>query len=203
MSVLENAWNEMIHWESEKRFHPDSEEEIQCFLYFSMLNQVQSAINIKPKYTTGKPDKLSFQNGKNIVGDMHFPDLLLGDNEIVVEIKFAKGDLKRKSGLYNKCKIDIVKMKKFHSNKKRYFLLFDSDSKNCFIDDFQLNELQNLDRDCKIFFYPNHLSTNKNKVRSRKAIDTMKKSGIDFKKLGTDNAKKAMNFIEVKNTDEK
>ena len=192
-NIIKTSWQNLIEWIEEGKLKPDNEEEIQCFLYHQFILQTKTALVIKPKPSWDKPDKLKFDNGKLIKGDWHFPDFILGNGEVIIEIKFARGDNKRKSILYRHCKSDIEKMKKYHTNRKRYFILIDDNPNNCFIDAFQLNELKSIDDKCKILYYPLTLSNNLRKESSRKSVQTMRENGVDFENLGRENANKAIN----------
>lgn len=190
--ILESAWEELKEWKSSGKLNPENEEEIQCFLYYSMLKKTDDANFIKPKYISDKPDKLRFIKGKREVGNMHFPDFVLGGNELVVEIKFVTGVCKT-AGTFKKCKDDVSKMLENHPNSERCFILFNNSDGECFLDGHQFNELQLVDPACKILIYPEKLSKNPRKEIARRAVKTMRGGGLDFHELGKENAKKAMN----------
>jgi hypothetical protein len=192
--VLLTGWKELIEWVESGRIDPENEEEIQCFLYYSMVKQLGSALHVKPKYTTDKPERLKFVEGKLDVGNMHFPDFVLGSNtEIVVEIKFARSNDRRRGSVYSGCKKDIRKMLEHHKTSKRYFILYETGTEHIFLDQHQYNELQAIDEQCKILIYPSSLTTDtKGKRRARKAIKTMRSRGLDFSEKGKRSAQKAI-----------
>jgi len=43
LRALESAWDEMIVWAKDKRFIPENEEDIQCFLYRGIVNQLRTS----------------------------------------------------------------------------------------------------------------------------------------------------------------
>jgi hypothetical protein len=179
---------------SEGKFSPQNEEDIQCFLYHGLVKELDTAIGIRPKATSGKPSKLTFHGGKLLVGNMHFPDLVLGFDEqnpdVVAEIKFRRAT---RSTFYAGCKRDIEKMKRHHDSRVHYFVLFDANPKHVFLDAHQRDELQSLSSaKCRILHYPLELNTSPLKARSRRAIETMRLAGVDFTALGTENARKAV-----------
>ena len=158
------------------KFRPENEEDIQCFLYHGLILELGTAIGIKPKPTTAKPEKPVVKGVVNF-GDMHFPDIMLGNDELVVEIKFARNG----SVPYQKCRDDITKMNKYHPNALRYFILYDKSADHIFLDEHQLNELQELARDkcaegreCRILRHPEKLNPSPVKAWGRKAWETMK-----------------------------
>jgi hypothetical protein len=191
-SILESAWEELKGWKRSDKLNPENEEEIQCFLYYSMLKKADDANFIKPKYITDKPDKLRFIKGKLEVGNMHFPDFVLGGGELVAEIKFVTG-VSNTAGVFKKCKDDISKMLESHPNSKRCFILFNNSANECYLDKHQYNQLQGIDPACKILIYPESLSENPLKERARKIVEDMRRRGVNFSELGRKNAEKAMN----------
>ena len=83
MQALEYAWLELIEWKEDKRFTPENEESIQCFLYRGIVNYLGSAVGVRSKPTHGKLGE----------GDMNFPDFVLGEpKQVIVEIKYARGN---------------------------------------------------------------------------------------------------------------
>jgi hypothetical protein len=178
-AALVNAWEHLLKWAKEGKFRPTNEEDIQCFLYHGLVMELGTAVGIKPKPTITRAEKKGL-GGPVKSGDMHFPDLTLGDNEVVVEIKFARGGLVP----YQKCKDDILKMNAHHLGACRYFLLYDSSPNHVFLDHFQLEELKQLARldcsegmECRVLYYPQDLNPSPVKQRGRKAWDTMRCKG--------------------------
>lgn len=197
--AFDASWLQLIEWVNQGRFDPQNEEDIQCFLYHGLVQQLGTAIGIRPKATTGKPEKLMFQKGKLLVGDMHFPDFLLGSDEsnpdVVVEIKFHRG---MRSTFYAGCKRDLEKLKRHHDNRIHYFVLFDAHPEYVFLDSHQSEELRGLSsKNCKILHYPPKLNTSPLKEKARRAIQTMRLAGVDFKVLGTNNARKAVKGVKT------
>ena len=122
--ALLESWMELLEWVRLKKLKPKNEEDIQCFLYYGLVRRLGDATLVKPKRTTGKPPKLAFSKGKLLVGDMHFPNLLLGkDGEIVIEIKFMREQ--RARSIFSGYKSAIEKMRKHHIQQKRFFILYD------------------------------------------------------------------------------
>ena len=199
VKAFDASWQHLIEWVAQGKFDPKNEEDIQCFLYHGLVQHLGTAIGIRSKATTGKPEKLKFQEGKLLVGDMHFPDFLLGSDEsnpeVVVEIKFHRAT---RSTFYAGCKRDIEKLKCHHDNRIHYFVLFDAHPEYVFLDSYQFNELQGLSsKNCRILHYPPELNTSPLKEKARKAIQTMRRAGLDFIELGTNNAKKAVRGVKT------
>lgn len=189
--VVREAWDELLLWVDEKRLKPENEEEIQCFLYYGIVKRIGDATLVKPKPTTNKPDKLKFSEGKLLTENMHFPDLVLGaGGEVIIEIKFARD--KRAGKIYDGCKRDLIKMKKQHSGAKRFFVLYDVCEENIFLSERQAQELQGLDEDCVILFYPKKLNTSPRKDAARQANKTLIDRGYNFKAQGKLSAAKAI-----------
>ena len=131
-TVVRDSWSELLQWVQEQRIYPENEEEIQCFLYYAIIKRLGDATLVKPKPTTDKPEKLIFADGKLLVGNMHFPDLLIGaKREVVVEIKFTRE--RRASNIFSGCKSDVLKMKKHYPDSKRFFVLYDVCPENVFL----------------------------------------------------------------------
>ena len=156
MLAMEFAWNELIEWVRDGRFVPENEEDIQCFLYRGIVNHLGSAVGVRSKPTTDKPRSI-FESGKLDVGDMHFPDFVLGEpKQVIAEIKFARGG----TSLLGSCKKDVLKMKTRHDAEsvKRVFILFDANPECIFLNAQQAKELQDLDPTCRLFLYPTNLN---------------------------------------------
>src|SRR5262245_60660021 len=187
--ALQHTWAELKSWVSRGRLRPENEEEVQCFLYYGLVKRLGDALYVKPKATTDKPDKLKFVAGKLDIGNMHFPDFILGaKREVVVEIKFIR--VQKSPNLYAQCKADMEKMRLHHKNSNRFFILYDMCTDYVFLDEYQLAELKNIDPDCTILFYPEQLNSSKTKSYARQAILTMRKKGVNFVDLGKRNADK-------------
>jgi len=183
------AWEQLKEWVTAEKFNPENEEEIQCFLYHGIVSFLGDARAVKPKPTSGKPEKLKFEDGKLVVGDMHFPDFSIGqgtDNEVVIEIKFAR--VAGIGNLFSGCKNDIQKMKRHHPNAKRFFVLFDQEPKYVFLSEHQFQDLRNIDPDCRILHFPADLNMSPRKEAARKAIEKMRENGIDFSEKGRKSA---------------
>src|ERR1039458_714720 len=107
--VVTAAWERLIRWTREGKLVPENEEEIQCFLYHGIISDLGSAKHVKPKLIMDKPEKLAWKNGKLDVGNMHFPDFVIGENhEVVVEIKFARTS--DPGSVMGGCKRDVKRM---------------------------------------------------------------------------------------------
>ncbi len=162
--ALKKAWDHLLNWLAIGKFAPTNEEDIQCFLYHGLVSELGTAVGIGTKTTVGKL----------ATGTMHFPDLALGldqeNPDVVVEIKFRRNH--RKS-FYNRCKLDIAKLKQYHDNRKHYFILFDANPSFVFLDQHQRDELSSLaSANCKIVHYPLGLNTAPQKGWGRKAHQT-------------------------------
>ena len=192
-SLIE-AWKHLLDWVKQGKLRPQNEEDIQCFLYHALVLKLGTAVGIHAKATTAKPEKLKFQNGKLKVGEMHFPDLALGEDRehpvVVVEIKFRP--IGRKY-FFDRCKEDIAKLKRLHADCTYYFVLFDQDPENVFMDEHQFSELKaSLSSNGRILVFPETLSSSALKGSARKAIAKMRESGVDFSELGRKGAAKAV-----------
>lgn len=188
---LHDSWQELLEWIKLGKFKPENEEDIQSFLYYGLVKRLQDATMVKPKRTTGKPPKLTFSEGKLLVGDMHFPDLLVGSNgEIVVEIKFMREQ--RASSIFAGCKRDLEKMLKHHLDRKRFFVLYDVCPQNVFLSTSQINELQSIDPDCVLLIHPLTPNDSWQKKAAAAATATLRAKGYDHSKQGKLNAAKAI-----------
>lgn len=77
---IELAWESVCETYEEGSFTPELEEDVQCYLYHSLVEQLGGAREIHAKVSRGKRLKK---------GEWKFPDLSLGKDELVVEIKFV------------------------------------------------------------------------------------------------------------------
>ncbi len=188
---LHDSWQELLEWAKLGKFKPENEEDIQSFLYYGIVKRLQDATMVKPKRTTAKPPKLTFSEGKLLVGDMHFPDLLIGkDGEIVVEIKFMREQ--RASSIFAGCKRDLKKMVNHHPGRKRFFVLYDVCPDNVFLSTAQMNELKSIDSTCVLLIHPTTPNDSWQKEAAAKAIKTLRENKYDFAKQGSLNAAKAI-----------
>jgi hypothetical protein len=190
-TALEKAWATLLDWLKSGRFTPGNEEDIQCFLYFALVTDLGTATGVRPKATTGKPPSI-YDKATGIlnVGNMHFPDLALGDDpsnpDVVVEIKYRR---EARGTFYNSCKLDIAKLKSNHDHRKHYFVLFDANAEHVFMDAHQHSELSGLaSTNCKILHHPSTLNTSPHKARARRAVGTMRDAGLDFRAMGKKNS---------------
>lgn len=155
--ALESAWKHMLSWHQEGKFSPRSEEDIQCFLYHGLVTELGTAKGVCPKHTTGKDGKLFWDlDGKLHVGNMHFPDLLIGPPdgaaEVAVEIKYRRNG---NSKIFPGCVADVEKLKKHHADHLQYFVVFDEHPDYLFMDEFQQNVLkEKAAPGCRFLFYP-------------------------------------------------
>lgn len=189
--ALRESWTELLGWVQQNRFKPENEEDIQSFLYYGLVTRLQDATLVKPKRTTGKPPKLVFSDGQLLVGDMHFPDLLIGTNgEIVVEIKFMREQ--RARSIFSGCKSDIEKMRKHHDGRKRFFVLYDVCAETIFLSTSQKIALQVIDPDCVLMMYPLAFNDSRQKQAADKARLTLIAKEYDHSKQGKLNAAKAI-----------
>lgn len=85
--IVEKGWESTCRHYEKGKFTPELEEDIQCFLYHSCLEELKGdAAMIHAKVSRGT---------KARKGEWVFPDLSLGRNdELVVEIKFVGRNFK-------------------------------------------------------------------------------------------------------------
>ena len=193
-AAVETAWTNLLEWYVDGRFTPRSEEDVQCFLYHGIVTQLGTAANVFAKPTSGKPAKLTWDDkGKLIVGDMHFPDLLLGEgddpNRTAVEIKFKRTE---RANIFAGCRSDLQKLEKYYSSGARYFVLFDAHPAHVFLDEHQLKELQDLSQSCRILYAPTTFNPSLLKAVARGSVQTQRAAGANFAERGKAGAKKAM-----------
>ena len=190
MLALEAAWNELKQWADDGRFKPENEEDIQCFLYRGLVNELKTATGVRPKPTTDKPRSIFDRNGKLDVKDMHFPDFILGNpKNVVVEIKFARGT----ASIFGSCKKDVEKMKLRHNAQgiSKVFILFDVHPEHVFLGESQLAVLKAIDPTCHLFHYPESLNPGTANTAAQKAADTKKKKAAAVQAKRSAAAKKA------------
>ena len=147
MKALESAWSELIEWKEDKRFVPENEESIQCFLYRGIVNHLGSAVGVRSKPTHGKLGE----------GDMNFPDFVLGEpKQVIVEIKYARGN----ASIVGSCIKDIEKMKALHYSEtvRRVFILYDEHPDCVFLNQEQMDSLQKVDSNCTMMTYPKEIN---------------------------------------------
>lgn len=186
--AVRTAWEQLIRWTQEGKLVPENEEEIQCFLYHGIIGELGLAKHVKPKLTMDKPEKLAWKNGSLDVGNMHFPDFVIGANhEVVAEIKFAR--MNDPGSVMGGCKRDIKRMMDNYPRSTRIFVLFDQNPGRIFLSETQLTSLKSIDSACEILYFPKTLSAPK---PAEKAIEVLKKKGYDFRSQGIANARKAM-----------
>lgn len=148
-TALHEAWDELVSWVKTDKIRPTCEEEIQCFLYRCMVENLGDALHVKPKPGRTENQKL------------HFPDFILGENqEVVVEIKFSywtqKSSGSKQAGI-GACLRDVEKMFRYYHNSCRYFLLFEASDdglRESNLNKIYLNDLQNADQECHLLIYP-------------------------------------------------
>jgi hypothetical protein len=172
----------LSEWVNSGKFAPRNEEDIQCFLFHGIVVELGTAVGVHTKAS----------RGNTWLGTRHFPDLVLGPDlekpELVVEIKYRPII---RSTFYNGCKVDIAKMKKFYDETPHRFVLFDANPYYVFLDDHQLKELTSMaSANCKILHFPSGLNPSTGKAIARKAVDTMRKAGRDFRQMGLQAAAK-------------
>jgi hypothetical protein len=179
LKALEKAWDELIQWVKDGKLVPENEESIQCFLYHGIVKNLDTAIGVRSKPTSDKPRSIFDRDGKLDVGDMHFPDFILGDpKQVVVEIKFARAN----ASILGACKKDILKMKKHHDGDgvTRVFILFDVNPECAFLNQKQKTALKEVDPSCYLWHYPATFNESPQKIAAAKAIDAMKAKGYCF-----------------------
>lgn len=149
---IKSAWEELLAWTKADKIRPTCEEEIQCFLYHSLVYQLGDAKYIKPK-----------AGFKGVARKQYFPDFILGqENDVVVEIKFSylsTNSLAKQAGI-SVCLRDIEKMRTDFAKSKRYFLLFETSEAGdslSNLDEIYLAILQKADIECNILHYPQKL----------------------------------------------
>ena len=192
--ALVSALSLMVEWVQLKKFTPSNEEDVQCFLYHALVLELDSALQLHAKRTHSKPEKLEFLDGKFLVKDMHFPDLIIGDpndsEAIYIEIKVRT--LRRKS-FHGLCVADVKKLAQHHSAHRQFFILFDCNPNAVYLSESQRDQLQGLAAPgCTVWYYPQQLTETVGKARAAKAIATMIKNNMDFSAMGSRNAKKAI-----------
>lgn len=190
LSALDAAWDEMKVWVKDKRFVPENEESIQCFLYHGIVSQLGTAVGVRSKPTTDKPPSIFDRKGKLDIKDMHFPDFILGDpKEVVIEIKFARGN----ASILGSCKTDVQKLKTRHSapSVSKVFILFDVNPQFAFFNQTQRDELQAIDPECRLMHFPETLSTKTSSDWAKKAVATKKQNAELAKQKRSNSAKKA------------
>jgi len=188
--VVREAWRELLRWVQDKKFKPESEEDIQCFLYYAMLKRLNDATLIKSKPTTDKIKKAILGGGKADFGDMHFPDFIVGANrDVVIEIKFNRSP--SKGDCFAGCRSDLEKLKKYHSKSKRFLVIYDMSEVRIFLSDRQLGELQNAAGDCELLYHPMTTTNSVGKQTAAKAWETLRAKGYDPKTAGERGAAKA------------
>lgn len=195
---LATALRHMVEWTKAAKFKPRNEEDVQCFLYHSLVLQFDDATRIRTKRTIGTP---SVKVGDTKVGGMHFPDLIIGVNDrdaeaIYIEIKVrARG---RKAS-HQACLADVAKLAKNHPDRRQFFILFDCDEKVVYLSEAQKTELMAAaTKGCTVWHYPEGLNNSPGKDTAKKAIETMKRNGVDLKALAKENAKKAVKTKRAK-----
>ena len=206
MSALDAAWDDMKVWVQKKKFIPENEESVQCFLYFGIVKHLGSALGVRSKPTTDKPPSIFDQKGKLDVKNMHFPDFVLGNpKEIVIEIKFARGN----ASIFGSCKQDVEKLKKYHTapGVQKVFILFDVNPEFAFFNETQRQALQAVDPECRLMHYPDTLSTKTGNDAAKKAWETRSRNAsLAHEKRSksakdawvTRNAKKVMPLVPPK-----
>jgi hypothetical protein len=166
----------LTEWVTSGKFAPRNEEDIQCFLFHGIVVELGTALGVRTKASSG-----------NLwLGTMHFPDLVLGLDpnapELIVEIKYRS--MLRKT-FYNGCVRDIAKMRKHYDSRPHRFVLFDECPYFVFLDQHQHDELAaTASPNCRILHYPAKLNPSTGKATARKAVETMRKAGKDFRQMG-------------------
>lgn len=174
--AFERSWAMLKDWVAAGKFTPRNEEDIQCFLYHGIVVELGTAIGVRTKASSG-----------NLwLGSKHYPDLVLGqdaaDPELIIEIKYQP--LGRKA-IYNGCKLDIAKMKKYYDSRPHRFVLFDECPYFVFLDQHQYDELSAMaSSNCQILHFPTAFNPSSSKATARTAVETMRKAGKDFHQMG-------------------
>lgn len=174
--AFDRAWSRLTEWVTSGKFAPQNEEDIQCFLFHGIVVELGTALGVRAKAS----------RGSLWIGTKHFPDLVLGLDpekpELVVEIKYRP--ILQKA-FYNRCKADVVKMKKYYDSTPHRFVLFDENSYFVFLDQHQLDELTSMGSpNCQVLHFPSALNPSTGKAIARKAVETMRKAGKDFHQMG-------------------
>ena len=162
---------------------PRNEEDIQCFLFHGIVQVLGTARGVHTKVSSGNV----------FLGTKHFPDLVLGPNpnepELIVEIKYRP--MTRRT-FYNRCKLDIIKMKTHYDSQPHRFVLFDECPYFVFLDRHQLDELSAMaSTNCRIMHFPSNLNPSPNKAIARKAVEKKRNAGLDFRNMGLQSSVKA------------
>ncbi|HJV96360.1 MAG TPA: hypothetical protein VJ608_10005, partial [Albitalea sp.] len=168
--ALAAALKRMISWSRAGKFKPTNEEDVQCFLYHALVLELDTAAQLRAKPTHSKPDKTPFADGKRLVGDMHFPDLIIGDpNEpdaIYIEIKVRAPS---RTPFHGACLADVKKLGKHHLGHRQFFILYDCDPKVVYLNEEQKEDLlQAAAPGCTVWHYPRELDINPRKVAAAK-----------------------------------
>jgi hypothetical protein len=193
-AAVEAAWAALLEWHGDGRFTPHSEEDVQCLLYCGIVTRLGTAAHVLAKPTSGKPDKLTWDDsGKLNVGNMHFPDLLLGPDgcphQTAVEIKFKRTT---RANIFAGCRVDLQKLEKYYSSCTKFFVLFDAHPEHVFLDEHQLKDLQDLSGSCRILYAPTTFNPSLLKAVARRNVQTQRAAGANFVERGKAGAKKAM-----------
>ena len=181
--LLAAALLHMVNWAKSGKFKPTNEEDVQCFLYHSLILEMGSATALRAKSTLGKLTD----------GDMHFPDLILGEDPespeaIYIEIKFNAPSRKLFHGL---CISDVKKLAQHHGKHRQLFIVWDCDPDKVYLSTQQKQQLLGAAATgCSIWHYPEDLDNSPGKARSQKAIETMRRNGLDLSALAKKNANK-------------
>lgn len=182
--LLAAALLHMVDWAKAGRFRPANEEDVQCFLYHALVLETGSATALRAKSTLGKL----------IDGGMHFPDLILGEDPegpdaIYIEIKFKSPSRKLFHGL---CIADVQKLAEHHGDRRQVFVIWDSDPDKVYLSTQQKQQLLDAAAiGCSVWHYPEGLDNSVGKARSQKAIETMRRNGLDLSALAKKNASKS------------
>jgi hypothetical protein len=149
-NALLKSWDELKKWRMADRFAPQNEEDIQSFLYHRIVNNLRTAINVRPKATVIKRRRLLI------------PDFLVGDEDnldIAIEIKFSRDG--KTGATFEQCLEDIRKLRRLSKHKefantKRVFVVVDSRKNQLFLSRAQYEQLISEDPGCHVLCFPDH-----------------------------------------------
>lgn len=120
--IMKEAWKRTCEAYEQRRFTPELEEDIQCYLYHECLVGLkEDATKIHAKVSRGEKTKK---------GEWVFPDLSFGNDEFVVEIKFvAPGFTSQQAGRVKRSaedSMEVMSRNAWYKKRKRMLVFFDA-----------------------------------------------------------------------------
>lgn len=144
--VVEDAFKDTCTAYESGKFSPQLEEDVQCYMYHACLTRLRDATEIHAKISRG---------AKTVKGDWIFPDLSLGKDEVVVEIKFiGKNFNSQQATRVRRSAIESMKVMSHHSwYKERRRLLACFDERR-FLWEYNRKEIRESGPEVRTLFYP-------------------------------------------------